>query len=80
MDYEDLSLTERINPSYAKDEKGLPYVASWHTLNFKAAFFPNQNVALIAGVENINDILYRPYSSGINAPGRNLITSLKVQF
>ena len=80
MDYEDLSLTERISASYAKDAKGLPYSASWYTLNFKAAAYINQNVSITLGIENIADILYRPYSSGINAPGRNLIASLRTQF
>ncbi len=84
MDYEDLALTERVNPSYAKDYtvnyKGIPYAASWYTLNFKVALYINQNVALMLGVENIEDRLYRPYSSGINAPGRNFIGSLRAKF
>ena len=80
MDYEDLSLDQRINTSYAKDDKGLPYCASWYTLNFKAAYYVTQYIVLTAGVENITNLLYRPYSSGINAPGRNIITSLKARF
>jgi len=84
MDYEDMALTERLNASYArdysKDPQGLTYVDSWYTLNFKAAYYANQYIGLMAGIENIMDILYRPYSSGINAPGRNLIISLKVNF
>ncbi|MFT7154314.1 MAG: hemoglobin/transferrin/lactoferrin receptor protein, partial [Alteromonas macleodii] len=32
------------------------------------------------GVENISDQRYRPYSSGIVAPGRNFILSLKARF
>lgn len=81
MDYEDLALTERVNSSYARDyssdPKGLPYSAAWYTLNFKAAYYPNNFLALTLGVENIADVLYRPYSSGINAPGRNFIAALK---
>jgi hemoglobin/transferrin/lactoferrin receptor protein len=80
MDYEDLALTERVATSYAKDSLGLNYSASWYTLNFKAAFFVNENVMISAGIENIMDILYRPYSSGINAPGRNIIASLRARF
>jgi hemoglobin/transferrin/lactoferrin receptor protein len=30
------------------------------------------------GVENILDYRYRPYSSGIVAPGRNFIVSFRV--
>ncbi len=80
MKFEELALTERINPSYARDEKGRAYVAPWYTLNFKTAFYVNQNVALMAGIENILDKMYRPYSSGINAPGRNIIVSLNAKF
>ena len=84
MNFEDLALTERVNTSYAKDyskdPKGQNYSAAWYTLNFKTAFFLNQYVVVMLGVENIADILYRPYSSGINAPGRNFIVSLKAKF
>jgi len=84
MDYEDLALTERVNPSYARDYStniyGLAYVDSWYTLNFKAACYLNQYVSISLGIENIEDKLYRPYSSGINAPGRNIIAALKAKF
>lgn len=80
MDYKDLALTERVNTSYARDANGLAYVASWYTLNFKVAYYINQYVVLDVGIENILDLMYRPYSSGINAPGRNLIASLRAKF
>lgn len=80
MDYNDLALTERTNASYARDEEGRAYVLGWQTLNFKLAYFPNPFVAITAGIENITDLMYRPYASGINAPGRNIITSLRVKF
>jgi hemoglobin/transferrin/lactoferrin receptor protein len=80
MDYEQLALTERINASYAKDDRGLNYSAAWYTLNLKAAVNVNSFVNIMAGVENLTDRLYRPYSSGINAPGRNFIFSLRARF
>jgi len=80
MNYEDLALTERISASYAKDEDGFNYSAAWYTLNFKMAFSLSKFVVISAGVENIANGLYRPYSSGINAPGRNFIASLRAQF
>jgi hemoglobin/transferrin/lactoferrin receptor protein len=80
MDYENLALTERTNASYARDEKGNAYVKEWYTLNFKAGFYPSQYIAITAGIENITDLMYRPYSSGINAPGRNFIASLRAKF
>jgi hemoglobin/transferrin/lactoferrin receptor protein len=81
MDYEDLPLSEREDTTpYAKDENGKPFVPGWTTLNFKAAWYINQTITLNAGVENITDKLYRPYASGISAPGRNFIVSLRARF
>lgn len=80
MDYKDLALTERINYSYARDANGKAFVLGWHTLNLKLAYYPNPFVAINAGVENITNLLYRPYASGINAPGRNIIVSLNVKY
>jgi len=81
MKYEDLPLSERQDASpYAKDADGLPFVPAWTTLNFKAAFYFNKYLSLNAGVENITDELYRPFESGISAPGRNFIAALKCKF
>jgi len=78
MDFSDLPLVDRIdNASYAKDEKGLPYTPGWYALNFKAAWFISQNFVLSGGIENITDQLYRPFSSGISAPGRNFYISVR---
>lgn len=62
---------------YAKDSNGNPYVPSWYTLNLRTQYKHNENWTLTASLENITDQLYRPYSSGISAPGRNLIVALK---
>jgi len=77
MNFDDLPLSERNDASpYAKDNNSNPYVPGWYTLNFKAAWYPNRYMAIHAGIENITDRLYRPYASGISAPGRNLIFSI----
>jgi len=62
---------------YARDENGNPYSPSWVTLNFKALYQLTNYLLLSAGVENITDQRYRPYSSGIVAPGRNYILCLR---
>lgn len=81
MDYEDLPLGDRNDAvTFAKDENGLPFVPAWYTLNFKASWFINSYLALNAGLENITDQLYRPYSSGISAAGRNVIVALRCRF
>lgn len=68
------------NYMYAEDENGNPYSPSWYTINFRIAYKFNHNLTINAGVENILDIRYRPYSSGIVAPGRNLIVGVKSYF
>jgi hemoglobin/transferrin/lactoferrin receptor protein len=80
MDYENMALTERTNASYARDSEGRVFVDAWKTFNFKFAYFPHPFISITLGVENITNIMYRPYSSGITAPGRNIITSIRVRF
>ena len=65
---------------YAVDKNGNPFSPKWYTLNFKAMYKLNANFTISAGLENITDQLYRSYSSGIAAPGRNFILSVKVIF
>jgi hemoglobin/transferrin/lactoferrin receptor protein len=76
-----LNPEEQSKPAiYAKDTNGNPYAPSWYTLNFKAMYQLQQNFTVSAGLENISDQRYRPYSSGLVAPGRNIILSLKSNF
>jgi len=65
---------------YAKDDEGNPYCPSWYTLNFKVMYQITDILSVSGGVENLTDIRYRPYSSGITAPGRNFILSLRASF
>jgi hemoglobin/transferrin/lactoferrin receptor protein len=65
---------------YAKDSDGNPYTPAWYTLNFKALYQITQNISVSAGVENLTDQRYRPYSSGMTAPGRNFILALRAKF
>lgn len=78
ISFNDLALTERADAHiYAKDGEGNPYAPSWFTLNVKGFYQVNKYVRLDIGVENIFDKRYRPYSSGISAPGRNFIVTLR---
>ena len=65
---------------YALDANGNPYAPSWYTLNLRTQYKFTDAITMIASLENITDQRYRPYSSGISAPGRNLILSLKYSF
>ncbi len=77
----DLAFSEQADAHlYAKDENGNPYSPAWWTLSFKASYSIIKNLTIDAGVENILDKRYRPYSSGISAPGRNFIVSLRGKF
>ena len=53
---------------------------SWQTYNLKGAFMVFKNTTIFSGVENILDIQYRTFSSGINAPGRNIYIGAKYGF
>ncbi len=65
---------------YAKDANGNTYSPSWYTLNFKAMYQLSDLFVVSAGLENLTDQRYRPYSSGISAPGRNFIISMQMKF
>jgi len=65
---------------YASDENGNPYSPSWNTLNIKASYHINKYLQANLGIENILDVRYRPYSSGIVAAGRNFIIGLRAIF
>lgn len=50
---------------------------AWHTYNFRVQYFINKSLRLQAGLDNILDRNYRYFASGISAPGRNVILSLR---
>lgn len=62
---------------YASDSNGNPFSPSWYTLNLRTLYRLGNATVLTAGLENITNQRYRTYSSGIAAPGRNFILSLK---
>ena len=73
-----MALTEREKPyMYSIDENGALYSPSWYTINLKGYYQFNEKLQLNLGIENILDQRYRPYSSGIVAPGINFIIALR---
>jgi hemoglobin/transferrin/lactoferrin receptor protein len=77
--YEDMPPSETEKPyMYAADKKGNPWSPGWITMNMKVSYTLMKWAILNAGIENITNLRYRPYSSGIVAPGRNYIISLRV--
>jgi hemoglobin/transferrin/lactoferrin receptor protein len=80
-DHEDLAEEEKAKDEiYAHDENGHTYAPAWYTLNIKALYRISDHWSLSAGVENITDRRYRPYSAGISGPGRNFVLSLRTNF
>lgn len=64
------------NEVYASAE-GMP---SWYTINLRAEYEFNSYLALQLGMDNLLDLQYRTFASGINSPGRNLFGTLRVNF
>lgn len=76
--YEDMASSERDKAyMYASDNNGNPWSPPWSTLNFKTSYRIINRFEITAGVENIFNLRYRPYSSGIVSPGRNFIISFR---
>ena len=79
--YEDLAMSEQSKEYiYAADEKGNPFAPSWYTLNFRSQYDVTNKFKLTASVENLTDQRYRTYSSGLVAPGLNMIIGIGYQF
>ena len=71
---DDIPAAEIDQKPYLYTDSGSP---GWYTLNLKSSYQLSESVNLNAGVENILDKHYRPYSSGISAPGRNFIVAVR---
>jgi len=77
--YERLALSERSKAfMYALDPEGNPFSPSWHSLNLRFNYELRKWQAFMA-VENITNKRYRPYSSGIAGPGRQLVLGVQTR-
>lgn len=72
----DYSLSGEDNIEYATSN-GMP---KWITFNIRGQYVWNKNFALKCGIENIFDIQYRTFASGISAPGRNFQLAFQANF
>ena len=74
---EDMPAEERDKTEfYALDADGNAYSPAWLTLNIRASYRFAGGLLLNVTFENITDRRYRPYSSGISAPGRNFTAGI----
>jgi len=72
----DYSPSGEDNLNYATP-MGMP---AWLTFNWRVRYTIAEKLQIAAGIENILDTQYRTFASGINAPGRNLYTSIRYNF
>ncbi|MBM3426531.1 MAG: TonB-dependent receptor, partial [Bacteroidetes bacterium] len=81
MPFEKMPQEEIGKPAiYATDTNGKPYSPSWTIFNLAARIPISSFLQINAGIENLLDLQYRGYSSGIVSPGRNFQLSLKGTF
>ena len=71
--YENLAPSEQNKPHIYTEDGAL----AWYTLNLLGSYQINEYLLVNGGIENILDTFYWPYSSGIAAPGRNFVISLR---
>ena len=53
------------------------YTPAWLTVNLRTKYDINKYAALQFAVENITDKFYRVFASGLSAPGRNFVVTLR---
>ena len=70
------------SPSYRDENNEIQHAGSygWVTYNLYSSFKLGKKLKLNLAVENILDIHYRNFSSGVSAPGRNFIIGLYSNF
>ncbi|WP_181304971.1 TonB-dependent receptor [Rufibacter sp. XAAS-G3-1] len=73
---EDYNPVGEDNLQYATPQ-GVP---AWYTLNLRTAYQFHPRLQFQAALENMLDQFYRVYASGVSAPGRNLVLTLRGNF
>ena len=55
------------------------YTPAWLTANLRGAYQFSHHLTVQFAVENIFDKFYRVFSSGLSAPGRNFVFTLRTK-
>ena len=79
VDFNGWKYIEDFSP-YGEDneEEATQYgYPGWYTLNLRGAYDLNKYIRLQLSVDNIFDSFYKTFASGIVAPGRNFVFTLK---
>ncbi len=72
----DYRLDTEDNEDYATAD-GMP---AWYTLNIRGQYQITDKFQVQASLDNILNMHYRVFASGISAPGRNLMVTLRARF
>jgi hemoglobin/transferrin/lactoferrin receptor protein len=72
----DYRLGTEDNEAYATAD-GMP---AWYTLNIRTQYQITDKFQVQASLDNILNMHYRVFASGISAPGRNLMVTLRARF
>ena len=77
-DSSDYNLRGEDNQVYSADVlRG--YTPSWITTNLRLAYEISPLISCQLAVENISDKFYRVFGSGLSAPGRNIVLTLRAK-
>ncbi|MFM2136557.1 MAG: hypothetical protein RL021_1957 [Bacteroidota bacterium] len=75
-DIRDYYLNGEDNEQYATSV-GMP---AWYALNLRSYYHLSDHFTVQFGIDNLLDQNYRTFASGIHAPGRNLIFSVRINY
>lgn len=68
------------NPDSGWMEKEYQGTPAWHTINMSAMYRFSKSITVQMAVENILDIHYKTFASGLSAPGRNFVLTFRAHF
>lgn len=81
VSFENIPEEEKIKPElYARDKEGNPYSPAWTIFNLRCMWKITSALQITAALENMTDLRYKTYSSGIAAAGRNFTFSGNFKF
>lgn len=75
-----LNETPIIDPNASLEIDRFYGMPSWNSFSLLAQYFFNENIKLTLGLNNIFDIHYRTFASGISSEGRSFQLGVKVKF
>ncbi len=75
-----LEETPLVQPNAMKNTERYAGTPAWKTVTASVRYSPNTSWNILCRLENITDLHYRTFASGISAPGRTLILRVAYAF